>query len=267
MGRKFWISVAAGGFGLLAATSALTDETDFGAYQAGEKRSGYTYATPETRAMQDDAFENPAFLWLDYGEELWDTVDGTEGKACASCHESAADSMAEVGATYPVFAPELGKPINIEQRINQCRTERMGAEPWKWESRELLAMTIFVKNQSHGKPVNVTLTDELMPFYEQGEAFYNERRGQLDMACANCHVDFAGGQLRANILTQGQPNGFPTYRLKWQSVGSLHRRFRGCNKQVRATPYGNGSDEYVNLELFLTHRANGLPVETPSVRN
>ena len=33
----------------------------------------------------------------------------------------------------------------------------MGAEPWKWESRELLAMTIYVKNQSHGKPVEVVL--------------------------------------------------------------------------------------------------------------
>jgi len=159
------------------------------------------------------------------------------------------------------------KPINVEQRINQCRAERMGAEPWKWESRELLAMTIYVKTQSHGKPVDVVLSDELMPFYEKGKEFYYQRRGQLDMACSNCHVDYPGGQLRANILSQGQPNGFPTYRLKWQKVGSLHRRFRGCNKQVRATPYKAGSDEYVNLELFLTHRANGLPVETPSVRN
>jgi len=267
MGRKFWISAVAAGFGLCAATSALTDETDWGSYQVGEKRSGYTFAKPETRAIQDDEFENPAFLWVDYGEELWDTVDGAEEKACTSCHESASDSMAEVGATYPVFAPELGKPINIEQRINQCRTERMGAEPWKWESRELLAMTIYVKNQSQGKPVEVALSDELMPFYEKGKEFYYQRRGQLDMACANCHMDYPGGQLRANILSQGQANGFPTYRLKWQKVGSLHRRFRGCNKQVRAKPYGNGSDEYVNLELFLTHRANGLPVETPSVRN
>jgi sulfur-oxidizing protein SoxA len=267
MGRKFWISATIIGFGLFAATAASADETDWDSYQVGEKRSGYTYATPETRAIQDDEFENPAFLWVDYGEELWDTVDGAEGKACASCHENAADSMAKVGATYPIFAPELGKPINIEQRINQCRTERMGAEPWKWESRELLAMTSYVKNQSYGKPVDVSLSDELMPFYEQGKEFYYQRRGQLDMACSNCHVDFAGGQIRANILTQGQPNGFPTYRLKWQKVGSLHRRFRGCNKQVRATPYANGSDEYVNLELFLTHRANELPVETPSVRN
>ena len=73
--------------------------------------------------------------------------------------------------------------------------------------------------------------------------------------------------IRANLLSQGQSNGFPTYRLKWQKIGSLHRRFRGCNKQVRATPYKAGSDEYVNLELYLANRGRGLPVETPAVRN
>ena len=78
---------------------------------------------------------------------------------------------------------------------------------------------------------------------------------------------FPGGQLRANVLSQGQSNGFPTYRLKWQKVGSIHRRFRGCNKMVRAKPYAYGADEYVNLELYLAWRGRGLPVETPAVRN
>jgi sulfur-oxidizing protein SoxA len=87
------------------------------------------------------------------------------------------------------------------------------------------------------------------------------------MACKNCHEDYAGTMIRANLLSQGQSNGFPTYRLKWQKVGSLHRRFRGCNSQVRATPYKAGSEEYVNLELFLANRGRGLPVETPAVRN
>jgi len=87
------------------------------------------------------------------------------------------------------------------------------------------------------------------------------------MSCKNCHMDYPGVKIRANVLTNGLPNGFPTYRLKWQKVGSLHRRFRGCNKNVRATPYKQGSDEYSNLELYLTHRANGVAVETPAVRN
>ncbi len=240
MGRTFWITATAVGSIFFAASSALTDEADWGAYEVGDKRSGYTYAKPETRAIQDDEFENPAFLWVDYGEELWDTADGSEGKACASCHESASDSMASVGATYPVFAPELGKPINIEQRINQCRTERMGAEPWKWESDQLLSMTTFVRHQSMGMPMSPVVDGEVAPFFEKGKAYYEQRRGQLDLACMHCHQFYAGGQLRANILSQGQPNGFPTYRLKWQKVGSLHRRFRGCNSQVRAErlPYG-----------------------------
>ena len=86
------------------------------------------------------------------------------------------------------------------------------------------------------------------------------------MSCANCHVDNAGGIIRANTLTQGQSNGFPVYRLKWQKVGSTHRRFRGCNKQVRAQPYAYGSEEYVNLELFVAWRGRGLLVETPATR-
>jgi sulfur-oxidizing protein SoxA len=116
-------------------------------------------------------------------------------------------------------------------------------------------------------PVQVQIDGPMAPFYEKGKAFYFQRRGLLDMACSNCHVDNAGNMIRANLLTQGQSNGFPLYRLKWNGVGSIHRRFRGCNSQVRSTPYAYGSDEYVNLELFVGSRGMGLPVETPAVRN
>ncbi len=86
------------------------------------------------------------------------------------------------------------------------------------------------------------------------------------MSCAHCHETSYGVALRADMLSQGQSNGFPTYRLKWQGIGSLHRRFRGCNRQVRSDPYGYGSDEYVNLEFYLAWRGMNLPVETPAVR-
>ncbi|MDH3673760.1 MAG: sulfur oxidation c-type cytochrome SoxA [Gammaproteobacteria bacterium] len=247
------------------AGTAFTGE-NWGKYAAGEKRSGYTFMTPETRAMQDDDFANPAFLWVEQGQELWSKVEGEAGKSCASCHGDADKSMKGVGATYPVYAKELGKLINVEQRINQCRTERMKAKPWKYESSQLLGMTAYVKNQSRGMPVNPKIDGAAASFFERGKAFYNQRRGQLDMACMNCHVQHPGKMIRANRLSQGQPNAFPLYRLKWQKLGSLHRRFRGCNKQVRAEPYPFGSDEYVNLELYVMWRARGLPVEAPGVR-
>jgi len=252
---------------LAGAATAAQDKQNWGAKQVGDVRSGYTYAIRETRAIQDDDLMNPAMIWVDQGEELWGKVDGAAGKSCQDCHNNAEDTMKGVGARYPVYEPSIGKMMNIEQRINQCRVERMKAKPWKWESGQLLAMTTYVKYQSRDMPVKVKIDGPAAPFFEKGKAFYNKRRGLLDMACANCHRDNAGKRLRANLLSQGQSNGFPTYRLKWQKVGSLHRRFRGCNKQVRAQPYGYGSDEYTNLELYLAWRGRGLPVETPAVRN
>jgi L-cysteine S-thiosulfotransferase len=228
--------------------------------------SGYDYAIPETQAMQDDDFSNPAFVWVDIGEELWSTVDGEAGKSCESCHGDAS-SMKGISTSYPKYNADDGKMRTLQHQINFERTERMKAKAWKWEGDEMLGMASFVKNQSKGMPLNVSIEGEAAPFYEAGEAFYMQRRGGLDMSCKNCHMDYPGVKIRANVLTNGLPNGFPTYRLKWQKVGSLHRRFRGCNKNVRATPYKQGSDEYTNLELFLTHRANGMAVETPAVRN
>jgi sulfur-oxidizing protein SoxA len=265
MRRTITAVVLGTGLTVVLAGTALTDEKNWGKYQVGDLRSGYTYAKAETQAIQDDEFENPAFLWVDYGEELWDTAEGEAGKSCASCHGDATESIAEVGASYPVYNEAWGKLMNLEQRINQCREENMQAEPWKWETRELLGMTAYVRHQSSDKPVNVKIDGKAAPFYEKGKEFYYQRRGQLDMACSNCHEDNAGGQLRANILSQGQSNGFPTYRLKWQGVGSLHRRFRGCNKQVRAEPFGYGSDEYVNAAAACRSRlprsATELPVD------
>lgn len=236
-------------------------------YKVEDRRSGYTYAAKETRAIQDDDLGNPAYLWLDEGEALWSKKDGKAGKSCAACHGNASQSMKGVGSSWPKYSKKLGKMQSLEQRINQCRTENMQAKPFKWESKEMLSTTIYVRNQSAGMPMNVSIDGPAIPFFEKGKKFYNQRRGQLDMSCANCHVDNAGNKIRANLLSEGQSNGFPTYRLKWQKPGSIHRRFRGCNKQVRAKPYGYGSDEYVNLELYVAWRGRGLPVETPAVRN
>jgi sulfur-oxidizing protein SoxA len=38
-------------------------------------------------------------------------------------------------------------------------------------------------------------------------------------------------------------------------------------KNIRATPYKEGGEEFQALELYLASRGNGLTVETPSVRN
>jgi sulfur-oxidizing protein SoxA len=234
----------------------------------GEIYSGYNMRDPKTQAMQDDDFENPGMLWVEQGADLWNKVDGKAGKSCASCHNEAEKSMKGVGAKYPVYREDLKSVQNLELKINECRTKQMQAKPWKYESNEMMGTAAFIKFQSRGMPVNVTIKGEgAKAKFELGKKFYYQRRGQLDMSCANCHEQHQGVHIRSDYLTQGQSNGFPTFRLKWQKMGTLHRRFKGCNKNIRAKPYKRGSQEYLNLEYYLGWRGNGLPVETPSVRN
>ncbi len=227
--------------------------------------SGYKYAKPDTNAMQDDDFANPGMTWYDVGETAWSKKDGAAGKSCAECHQI--NDMKGVGARYPIVDAKLNRLMNVEERINYCRQNYMQAKPWKYDSQKMLGTVIYVKAQSRGMPVKVKIDGSAAPYFEKGKKFYFEPRGQLDMSCAQCHQKYYGQQIRMNTLSQGQSNGFPVYRLKWQKPGSLQRRFRGCNKQVRAKPFKTGSDEYMALELYLAWRGTGLQVETPAVRN
>lgn len=235
-------------------------------YVNGAKRSGYTFAEPETRAMQDDDFSNPGFLWMEKGEKLWTKVDGGAGKSCKDCHGKAEDSMKGVAATYPRFDAHENRVLPLDQKINQCRTERMGATAWKNESDPLLSMWTYVQHQSHGLPMAVQVDGPAAPYFDMGRRLYYERRGLNDMACKTCHEDLAGMYLRSELLSQGQVNGFPTYRLKWQKLGSIERRIRGCFEEVRAEPYPWGSLENTALALYTAWRSSGLLVEAPSVR-
>ena len=104
-------------------------------------------------------------------------------------------------------------------------------------SQELLALTALVAHQSRGGPMSVRVDGPARPFFEAGRALYYERQGQLDLSCAQCHEDNWGKRLRAERISQGHANGFPIYRLEWQTLGSLHRRLRACFQGVRAEPF------------------------------
>jgi sulfur-oxidizing protein SoxA len=229
--------------------------------------SGWRYRSDETQELQTDDFGNPAMVAVDYGIELWDTTAGTTGKSCADCHGAVEDSMAGLRAGLPKWDEAAGQPMALEHLINRSIAEHQGAEKWKWESAEMLAMTALIGLQSRGMPVAVQTDGPMAEWMEKGKELYYTRVGQLDMACSNCHEDNNGNMIRADHLSQGQINGFPTYRLKWQGLGSTHRRFKGCMKNIRATPYKPGGDEFTALELYVASRGAGLSVETPAVRN
>ncbi len=230
------------------------------------RRSGYDFASPQTRAMQDEDATNPGMLWVLQGETLWAKAAGTADRACQNCHGDARISMKGVAARYPVFDAALGRLLDLEQRINRCRTEHQSAEPFAWESEGLLALTAFVTYQSRGLPIDPGKNTELRLVLDQGAELFHHRQGQLNLACSQCHDDNWGKRLGGSVIPQGHPTGYPVYRLEWQSLGSLQRRVRECMIGVRAEPYHYGAPEAVGLEFYLMDRARGMAVETPGVR-
>ena len=226
--------------------------------------SGWRFRTVETQALEMDDFDNPGFVFVEQAEELWQTADGSAGKACADCHEDVAEFK---GLRTKLPRVDDGKLVSMEDLVNGCRTERMGAEPWKWSGGQMTGMTALIGLQSRGMPVDVAIDGDAASFWEKGKELYYTRVGQLDMACSNCHEDNYGVMIRADHLSQGQINGFPTYRLKNAKLNSIHGRFKGCMKNIRAIPFKEGGEEFKALELYLASRGLGLSVETPSVRN
>jgi len=229
-----------------------------------EMRSGWLYRNKETQLLQLDDFDNPGFIFVDQGIDLFNMVDGTEGKSCASCHVDISE-FAGLRASMPKVVD--GKLLSMADIVNDMRVNQMGAEPWKWSGVQMTAINSYIGLQSRGMPVNVKVDGEAASFWERGKELYYTRVGQLDMSCANCHENNFGNMIRADRLSQGQINGFPTYRLKNAKMNSTHGRFKGCMRNIRATPYKEGGDEFKALELYLASRGNGLSVETPSVRN
>jgi sulfur-oxidizing protein SoxA len=232
----------------------------------GELRSGSTFLGADLRALQNDDFANPATLWVTRGEKLWSEPAGSSRKSCASCHGEAGKSMRGVAARYPVFDPGRGTLLNLEGRINTCRTERQSAPAFRYESEDLLGITAYVARQSKGMPIEASIDGPARAHFNAGRAFYYERRGQMNLSCAHCHEANWGKHLLAETVSQGQPNAYPAYRLEWQTMGSLERRLRACLSGVRAEMRPYGAPEYLDLELFLAWRTQGLPIETPGVR-
>jgi len=225
------------------------------------------YALDEQARQQ--WLEIEEFPPYEFAVEQGETLFGqpfANGRGYPDCFENGGLGVRQ---HYPRFDPGQGEVVTLELAINQCRT-RHGEAPYDWDSDELIALSAYMAWTSRGNPIEIEIPDDprALAAYEAGKRFYYSKRGQLNFACSDCHVSSAGAWIRADHLSAslGHPSHFPVYRSKLGRLISLHSRFYGCVRDVRARPFEEQSPEYRNLEYFLTYMSNGLLVNGPGAR-
>lgn len=228
--------------------------------------SGYEFLSEQAKDMQTDDFQNPGFLLIETGLDIFNTKSENE-QSCADCHGDGGKNFLPQGiAQYPKYSQVLDKPLTLRDQIQFCWTDRMDNFPLLYDDPELLALETLVRNKAFGEQVNVDISGAMKPYYEAGKKLYFTRFGQMEMTCAQCHDIYTGKMLRGQKLSQGHTNGFPEFRLESQKMVNLPQRLRECFRSLRAETFEQESDEFRNLEIYLNARGNGLKIETPAIR-
>jgi sulfur-oxidizing protein SoxA len=225
------------------------------------------YALDENARQQWMEIEEfpPYVFSIEQGEDLLGT-SFANGKSYADCFENGGIGIRQ---NYPQFDQEHGEVITLELAINQCR-ERNDEALYSYDSAEMLSLSSYMAYTSRVNIFNILISDDprALAAYERGKQFYYSKRGQLNMACSDCHVRAVGSYVRADHLgpSLGHPTHFPVYRSKHGRLISLHSRFYGCIRDVRARPFDQQSLEYRELEYFLSYMSNGLQINGPGAR-
>jgi sulfur-oxidizing protein SoxA len=201
---------------------------------------------------------------IDAGKKMWEKKF-SNGKSYQSCFGNPV-----IAHKYPQWDAKQQQVVTLALALNQC-LEANGEKPMGYKKGAIANILSYIAYESRGNKTNVEIPKDqpgAMAAFEAGKKFFYDRRGQLNLACANCHIQQAGQQIRSEILSPalGQTTHFPVYRSKWASMGTLHRRFGGCNEQVRAKSFPAQGDEYRNLEYFLTYMSNGIELNGPGAR-
>ena len=207
----------------------------------------------------------PYELNISKGEELFNKPFAN-GNTYASCFDNGGIGIRQ---NYPYFDTERGEVITLELAINECRKAN-SEKPLSWKKGAIADISAYMAYTSRGNVFDIQIPDDprALAAYERGKKHFYQKRGQLNMACADCHKFYSGNMIRADLLSPaiGQLTHFPVYRSKWGGLGTTHRRYGGCNGQVRAKPFPAQSEEYRALEYFHTYMSNGLAVNGPGAR-
>ena len=231
----------------------------------GEYGDGVAAINPEERKRWKEMKNNPAYIdTMEKGEKLFNTPFAN-GNRYGNCLENGGIAIRH---TYPKYDPETDSLKTIESEINRCRIEN-GEEPLPLSGDDMAAISAYIASTSNGQPIAINIPNEdAQKQYQMGKQIFYARRGQLNISCANCHLDNSGMIFQKQVLSPalGHPTHFPAYKQSWNGLGTLHQQFDDCFKRVQAKPLGAQSEAYKALEYFLNYISNGITVQAPDSR-
>lgn len=212
---------------------------------------------------------HPGHFAVDEGQALVAKLDKRQPGFRACLAEGGAE-LAGLAAGYPKHDAALGRIMTVEARIEHCAKSMLN-EPIAQGTPVNNKIAVYFKSLSAGKPVRVDIADgRVMDAYRRGEKLFYRKTGQLNFACASCHVpgSIMGHKLRGETPTTPFADAahYPTYRTPVGALESIQERFARCLGQMRTVQLKPGDPAFVDLEVFMTVLSNGYPVSVPSAR-
>ena len=217
----------------------------------------------------------PLELGLAIGKKIWETPF-KNGKTFASCFKNGGKNIAQ---GYPYWDDATQKIRTAEMDVLDCARKNeanlsfLTADLSKDQGPrvQLAELTAYFYSLSQGQRIKIDVSSPgAIKAYEEGKKYWWQRRGQLNFACANCHMDLAGKNFGGNqplSAALGHTTAWPAQRLEWGRLETIHFRYMTCNSQIRAKSQKHGSEIYNDLQFYETYMSSGLPLTAPAMRN
>ena len=215
---------------------------------------------------------NPAEMEVAEGEQLFGELAGTANYAkMLGVKEK---DLPKTIASFPRYVESAKKVVTLAQTIQMAAAANEKPVP-KLESKEMVKMSAYVKSIANGQKtsIDVKANKHMVEMMKLGQQVFEERRGGRGLSCNNCHsMDIVGQRLRMQPLPDlgaketAAAGTWPAYRMTQSQMVTLDKRMQQCMKNALLAEIPLGSREIVALEVYVTNKTKGNPINVPSVK-
>lgn len=215
---------------------------------------------------------NPAEMDMVEGEQLFGEL--TTLGAYAKMLGTTEKNLSAYLSGFPRYVDAAGKVVTISQTIQMAAADAGKAVP-KLNSKEMLKMTLYVKSLANEQKTSIDINADkhMKAMAKLGQEVFETRRGGRGLSCNSCHsADIVGQRLRMQPLPDlGAPETaaagtWPAYRMTKSETTLLDKRFQQCMNNALLAQIPLGSKEMVALEVYVTNKTKGNPIQVPGVK-